>query len=497
MVDLLKGQTAWTAFYREFMTYLAPRRTVDTFRKRFAEELIVILEQFEQPARLTNWTFVGAVKGVNCTEDGRLFVNLNDETPGALQAQVQVYKDSAKGAPDLVAQGDSGDNTTITLVEQNNSGLTGTVDLGVPVASDTDIILALQLDEQLKEVVFPTTLKGTVTKRRFVDRIDSIRGTLLGIVNAHKGDTESGFIKNRMAEFFGSSNTGILSYAETVDDNGDAVITPSGLLEELDDNMNDESVPGPQTILQNTITPGTPVFDADNQGQGTLTVNSTKAHAKNGDIDIKCITGIGTDVLEEVFEVRSRQADGTTRKTRLNATIRKAFESGFLGVRFTIARTITDVEPVGPNQTDAWTFAGESSANTDTTTTPLNAKLYVELTDVAGTRQIKIFSDAAKLLVVALGTRVGDGTLTFVEQNGSGLSGTVLIAYTANDLAIVVSLNPFDVDDKITLAIVNNRAGKIQSLVGDIWDFSLNQGGSPTLPDSLLKEGVDHILDQS
>jgi len=59
--------------------------------------------------------------------------------------------------------------------------------------------------------------------------------------------------------------------------------------------------------------------------------------------------------------------------------------------------------------------------------------LYWELTDTAGTRKFSLFSDVAKTALVVEGTLVGDGTITLTEQNNSGMSGSIDIAFTVDD----------------------------------------------------------------
>ncbi len=85
-----------------------------------------------RPGHNTEYSAVGSCK---------LYVTLTDETPGAGQARVSVYKDSARTL--LVAQGEGANSTTITLSEQNNSGLSGTVALATPSATNSSIELTI------------------------------------------------------------------------------------------------------------------------------------------------------------------------------------------------------------------------------------------------------------------------------------------------------------------------------------------------------------------
>jgi len=68
-----------------------------------------------------------------------------------------------------------------------------------------------------------------------------------------------------------------------------------------------------------------------------------------------------------------------------------------------------------------------TTGNTD------NGVLYWNLTDTGGTRTFSIYSDSAKTTLVAQYTGSDGLGVTVAEQGGSGLSGTVDLAYTADD----------------------------------------------------------------
>jgi len=89
------------------------------------------------------------------------------------------------------------------------------------------------------------------------------------------------------------------------------------------------------------------------------------------------------------------------------------------------------------NKLDNWNLSGiVFGFNTDA-----SRKLYVTLTDSAGTRKVEIFSDSAKAdeNKVAEGTKIGDGTLTLIEKRNSGLSGTVDVAYSNGEEVVLTA----------------------------------------------------------
>lgn len=80
------------------------------------------------------------------------------------------------------------------------------------------------------------------------------------------------------------------------------------------------------------------------------------------------------------------------------------------------------------NQFSAWTFVGWAKG----TNTDVKNRVHVSIADVAGTRTVSIYSDAARTVLVAEGARAGDGAVNLIAQAGSGLSGTVEIVFSAD-----------------------------------------------------------------
>lgn len=489
MADLQKTQAQWTDFFREFTEYMNPARLVIEQIRRFRQSRIIPLEQFEEPTGLiSNWAFTGAKRGDNISEAGQLFIDVTDENPGANQALIEVWEDSAKSS--LVASGSGNNSTTITLAEQNNSGLSGTVDIGVIIANINDIVLSLQIDERLKaDAAFQTDQIGLIMKGKFGTLMDNSDTTLSSLLTTIQTDIETNFILTRMADFLQSTTTLIISATESADTNGDQQVTFAGLLFELSDSMEDESVAGVQSVLPNTVTTGTPNFDPDNTGSGALGVTSTRESAVTGTIEILCTAGVDT-TLEESFSVNAILTDGGVVVSGITLQISKQWESAVIGARLQLTRTITDTLD-GSNQVSTYIVNGESLTNTD------GGDIYQDLVDVAGTRTLTWYSDSARLLITALGSRVGDGVVTMVEQNTSGLSGSALIAFTVDDTDMVVNLNAFALNDRITMSITNDEAGILQTLIRSIWTFALPSNASPTIPDDLVEEGVDHFIAES
>jgi len=94
---------------------------------------------------LSAWSLTGVRPGFNTAYSALgsaiLYAKIQDENPGAGQALVSLYSDSARTA--LVAQGSGTDSGSVTLAEQNDSGLSGTVTIGVVSGDDSDITLTI------------------------------------------------------------------------------------------------------------------------------------------------------------------------------------------------------------------------------------------------------------------------------------------------------------------------------------------------------------------
>jgi lysophospholipase L1-like esterase len=81
------------------------------------------------------------------------------------------------------------------------------------------------------------------------------------------------------------------------------------------------------------------------------------------------------------------------------------------------------------SQLSAWSLTGVTGAKTN------NGILYYKLTDSAGTRTVEVFDASAGGAGdrIAYGSRSGDGAVTLSQDNSSGISGTVTVAYTIDD----------------------------------------------------------------
>ena len=93
------------------------------------------------------------------------------------------------------------------------------------------------------------------------------------------------------------------------------------------------------------------------------------------------------------------------------------------------------------SQLSSWVLTGQTVAYSDW------GRLYCKLYDTAGDRYVELYKDSALGAddKVSEGHRTGDGSITLSQANGSGISGSVTVAYTADDSDIYLDTIDFTV----------------------------------------------------
>jgi len=82
----------------------------------------------------------------------------------------------------------------------------------------------------------------------------------------------------------------------------------------------------------------------------------------------------------------------------------------------------------GLNQLDGWVINNTTDAYSD------SMRLRWQLEAVPGGCRVSLYANGAMTALVARGSLVGlNGIITLTERNGSGITGTVIVAYTADD----------------------------------------------------------------
>jgi len=113
--------------------------------------------------------------------------------------------------------------------------------------------------------------------------------------------------------------------------------------------------------------------------------------------------------------------------------------------------------------------------------------LYWTLVDSGGTRTFSLYKESAHTTLVAQGSRVGDGVLNFTEQNSSGISGSVTVAYTTDDSDVGNILRcPSESSIIATPVNTNTYIGVITEVVADGSQVFVARTGSALV---LLEDG--------
>jgi len=252
------------------------------------------------------------------------------------------------------------------------------------------------------------------------------------------------------------------------------------------------------TVHENTIPPpeepplGGPddAFDIDDAGVGYLWPLTFHEQQVHDDIEFlfQCISTTGTPG-EETWSIKCKRTNGTVESlgTVLSGVV---FYSEKYGLSFRIeAITVIEEKLDGANQLSNWVLNGAAKRKGDEWTEDIahaNASWYgqyfVELTDAAGTRKVELFRDAAKTEKVATGTLIGDGTLTLAAVGGSGLTGTVDVAYTIDDLDIELRY-PFEfaVGDRASLISSVGASKLFQTFFVEEYNKALPASDAPTV----------------
>jgi len=157
-----------------------------------------------------------------------------------------------------------------------------------------------------------------------------------------------------------------------------------------------------------------------------------------------------------------------------------------------VTRTVIYESGDGANQLSNWSLSGavkrkgneDSSGDLSDGNSDYYGVYYVKLYDTAGTRTVELYQDSGLTTMVASGSRVGDGTITLAQAGGSGLSGSVDVAYTGDDPSIYVKYPfPHEVGDKFYFLSEVSAAKNFQTFFVEQFDRALPCDDPETVDD--------------
>lgn len=505
MSNLALGQTAWNRFMRELGLWLAMLKCLRNESRRFnaKRNRTQILEINDTLASTSEWTLSGVKIGTNTNEDGILYVRITDETPGAGQATVDLYKATGGGGGDKVATGSGANGATIALAAANSSGLTGTVKLAAIGASESNDLHRLQVfpDWGLRAPIVwdNTNTADPESNRIFLATLPRVESLVeLGITQVENGLRE--WLATRWAQLMQSGQTSPIDTATELTD-GLVEITYTGLLEDGRVNMRDEGTPAAQTIVKNVVASGAGSFDSQNQGAGAMAAPSMEEWARPGTLSFSCVDS--TIGAEEFSAALIDAVTGEAIQSERNLRVKKTFADPILGVRAAVlTRSMALTSGISANFSTTMTdhnITGETADNTN------DGVLYLKI--VAGTVDpAKFCVEFYKASTYGTSEIVGrtdegaaNATVAINERKTSGLGGSFKLGsgptagHTGTlNLKVFKTKNTNGVPDKFEVAVTVTSRGEFQDHIAQSFQYALNSAasGAETIDDSYVSAGT-------
>jgi len=190
--------------------------------------------------------------------------------------------------------------------------------------------------------------------------------------------------------------------------------------------------------------PGSPDLraDIDNAGVGALNPYDFHTQQRHAALEFEFQCYEAATPGAELWRVRNdKESDLGTLTTGV------LFELQKYGLKFILNRIIViEEDNDGAAQLSNWVLNGAVKRTGDQESADSLAKgnsdfygvYYVKLFDVAGTRTVELYQDNARTILVASGSRVGNGILILVAAGGSGLTGSVVVAYTGDTSTVTI-----------------------------------------------------------
>lgn len=514
-VDLGKTAAEWDVFGgTEFATtLLGPVRFLREVEDRFRREReqVIVRNDFSSFLDVPGggMTITGVIPGTNSTKRGQLYARLTG-SGGSRTVSIN----SATGGASIVASGTAADGATVTLAEQNDSGISGTWKLPGSAANTVADELVCEVHVDWRRLL----TKVYTQDRGISDDADSkavIDAGCLAVANAMRSALRSWLVTvmprallnngqdNPIArgnEFLVSAETALLSDVAGGDgENVTRILT--GLIQRMSDAMNGEATGGEQFVLERNPAAAAGAFDSANDGLGTVASHTPGQACPPTRWRFKCSDGADDGSLgSELFDVEiSFTKDGDERRLNESGLQINRTWKGPLGFgAITLLRTLSKTGDGGNADFDAASAAsvtGETNANTD------GGDLHVLITSNTSNWDIAFYSSSAFLSGDKVAEALNVATaaaFTATQTNSSGLqvAWTVGSAPTTTNTA-VLKLNPFNRSnsanskpDEFTVVVTTSGdQGLIQEVLSEEFGGSLNEttSGGETIEDDYIK----------
>lgn len=490
MANLAKSDATWELFWDRFLAIVGLGGWALAIRDRLTGSAVKIVEEGDADSNTGGTiTLAGVRPRLAATEENKLYVRV---TGASNPYTVSLYKATGGGGGDLVAQGSGNAGTTITLAEQNSSGVSGTYPLADPATADTSDahILTVYTDwrEHFRLLFDSTDPEGEDQESlqairdglsRMATQASSMVAEAVGIMRAvmvadPANANDRAYGSKYMAEAFAS----LLS--EVAQDDGSGAISRarSGALEALRQAMVDEATGSTQSVVRRLVAAAAGVAGTSNDGAGAIASHTPEAHCPVGVRTLACVAGLGTgDGGSEEFEVSfASSEDDRTRVYDRRLTVGQSYKGpdGFGGANgITLTRTITKTGDNShlhlSNPASGWSSSGESETNTAAGV--LNWKIVAD-----GSNWIVEFYRTANMasgdLVARSSAVAAAAAFVATQKNTSGIqiSGSIGSA-PVNGTTGTINLNFFRVQnaagrpDSFTVAVTLTSEGLISRVL--------------------------------
>jgi len=438
-------------------------------------------------AEMFDWAFTGVKRGENTDADGKLYAELVDLGAPGGPYQVEVFKDAAKAPGDLVASGSvvltSG---TVTLVEQNNSGLTGTVYITWTV-DDTacELILDVAWPKYIDSLVKSDSDKDLADSKSDMDTatqntLEGYFGDLGSMRAALSSVLDSNFWLDFIAKLIESGEAGVWTPTQIPGTNGEIIIEYLGVMKDFIDEMTADT----EDVLENaTIVVGIISAVGTPSGAVGTVSNLVWPYVRNETFKIKCNKTL--DSTLETFRI----IGGVSGQAENFLTLNAVFKSLGLG----IANLLLKREPTTTSASlTVISMTGEQLPRNVAS----DGKIYTRLTNPSGTTyNLEIFNHPSRLdeYKVAEGSRVGNGVIVAYPYGGSGLEVTATLVWVGAEDA-EIDLKVCQVNDTWEYTVTNTEDGLFLNMIGRMYPGAvLPNAAVPTIDDKLAIIPMDEL----
>ena len=483
MADLGKTNAQWDRFLeRELgMTILAPLRYLRESRDRFDRSRTQVRVINDVDTNQAGVTLANVDPGNDTEADGRLYVRIT----GGPTYTVTIYKATGGGGGDAIAAGSGTASSTVTLTEQNSSGVSGTWTLpgSVTVTADDSLQLEVVLDfSALLPFVYTQTdgIEDDKDSRRVMqaayDQIAALQNQAIGVLEIAAAAMLLGDAQNetgRGNDFASSGETSLQTETVNTDESGNVSRSRGGLFEVLRQAMADETTGSTQAVVERSVSAAAGVATSTNQGQGTIASHTPLEKCQEGRLFLECVDDtIGSELFSGYFYINA-----TDRRTPVSGLQVGKSWSGPNGLGpIALQRTLSKTGDVG-SDTDLGPIAGfavtgETSANTD------DGVLYWEIVASGGNWDLSFYSASTR------------STSTLVAKAENYATGAAFVATAANGSGMTVTGTIGSGPTTTTAGTLNLNVFKVENTnnVRDSFSVSVTVAASPGLVQTILAQ---------